>query len=116
MRKLVCLATALVLAVSGAARAEKKDECQAVIEKAIKATGGAENLAKVKAFSCKLKGKFYGMGEGVDYTGEWAVQQPHKLRVQIDSEAGGMKFTFIRVVNGDKVWNKFNDQIGRAHV
>src|SRR5439155_11186790 len=83
-----------------------------VIDKAIKAMGGEEKLAKFKAETFKMKGKFYGMGEGIDYTGEWQVQPPDKIRIQVDGDVGGMKVTFFtQVVNGDKVWQKgFNEE------
>jgi hypothetical protein len=98
-----------VLAV-GAARAEQKSDAKAVVEKAVKAVGGEEKLGKVKAFTFKMKGKWYGMGDGIDYTGEAAVEVPDKSRVRIDSGVGDMKFTFIQVSNGDKLWSKLNDQ------
>jgi len=107
--RIVYLALTLTLTMAGTARADKQADAKAVIDRAIKATGGAAKLAQFKAETFKGKGKFYGMGEGVDYTGEWAVQHPDKMRVQIDGEAGGMKFTFVRVVNGGKVWAKFGD-------
>src|SRR5262249_51826076 len=70
---------------------------------------GAETLAKFKGRTFKGKGKYYGMGEGIDYTGEWAVQHPDKMRVHIETEAGGMKLSFVRVTNGDKFWSKMGD-------
>jgi outer membrane lipoprotein-sorting protein len=113
MRRFVCLAVALAVVAAGAARAEKKEEktdCKAVIEKAIKAAGGEEKLAKAKAFTFKMKGKFYGMGEGIDYTGEVAIQLPDKSRVKIDGEIDNKKVTFFTAVtNGDKVWRKMGD-------
>jgi outer membrane lipoprotein-sorting protein len=109
MRRFVCLATALVVVAAGAARADEKADSKAVIEKAIKAVGGEEKLAKFNSATFKMKGKWYGMGEGIDYTGEVAVQVPDKTRIKIDTGAGDMKFTFIRVVNGDKVWSKLNN-------
>jgi outer membrane lipoprotein-sorting protein len=106
MRRLVCLAVALAVVAAGAARAEEKSDSKAVIEKAIKAVGGEEKLAKVKAHTFKGKGKFYGGGgDGTDYTGEWSVQKPDKMRVEV--KAGD--FTFVQVVNGDKVWRKLGD-------
>ena len=39
------------------------------------------------------------------------MQVPDKMRMKIDTGAGDMKFTFIRVVNGDKVWI----EVGRRH-
>ena len=110
MRGFVCLTAVVALAACGAAHAEDKNEAKAVIDKAIKATGGEEMLAKGKAFTFTMKGKFYGMGDGIDYTGEIAVQVPDKSRVKIDGEIEGKKVTFfIQVVNGDKVWRKVGD-------
>jgi hypothetical protein len=102
----VCLAAALALAVP-AARADEQADLQKVIDKAIKAGGGAENLGKYKASTFKMKGKFYGMGDGIDYTGEVAQQQPDKSRFQIDGEINNMKVTFFtRVTDGKKIWVK----------
>jgi hypothetical protein len=110
MQRLVCLTAALVLMTSGTAFADDKADVKAVIAKAIKAAGGEEKLAKFTGETFKGKGKYYGMGEGIDYTGEWAVQLPDKARVKIDTTAGNMKFTFVRVVNGDKVWRKLGEE------
>jgi hypothetical protein len=107
MRRVVCLAVVLALAAAGPARAEEKADCKAIIAKAIKAAGGEEKLAKIKAYTVKMKGKYYGMGEGFPYTGELAVQLPDKHRIQIDGEIGGEVVTFfIQAVNGDKIWRK----------
>jgi hypothetical protein len=107
MRRIVCLGVILALAAAGAGRAEEKSESKQVIDKAVKAVGGEDKLAKVKAFTFKMKGKFYGMGEGIDYSGEVAVQLPDKSRVKIDGDLNGTKVTFFeQVVNGDKVWLK----------
>jgi outer membrane lipoprotein-sorting protein len=109
MRRIVTLGAALALMTANVVVADEQADMKALIERAIKAQGGEEKITKFKAETFKGKGKFYGNGEGADYTGEWAVQIPDKIRVQIDAEAGNMKFTFIRVVNGDKVWQKFAD-------
>src|SRR5262249_9165742 len=81
MRTCVCLAVALAVAAAGAARADDQADLRKVIDKAIKAMGGEEKLAKYKAETFKMKGKFYGMGEGIDYTGQWQVQAPDKIRI-----------------------------------
>jgi outer membrane lipoprotein-sorting protein len=110
MRRVVCLATVLALAASGAARADEPARLKAIIDKAIKASGGEAKLARLKGETFKGKGKYYGMGEGIDYTGEWSVQPPGKMRVHIESTAGGQTFTFLRVLNGDKLWTKIGDE------
>jgi hypothetical protein len=111
MRKFCALTTGLVLvlaAVDPATAADKVD-VRAVIDRAIKAVGGADKLAKFKGETFKAKGKFYGLGDGVDFTGEWAVQLPKQLRVQIEGDVNGMKFTFTRVSNGNKLWERKMD-------
>jgi hypothetical protein len=100
----------LLFAFAGPSRADDKADLQKVIDKAIKAHGGAEKLEKVKALTFKMKGKFYGMGEeGIDFTGEFASQEPDKSRVEISGEVMGTKFKFVQVVNGDKGWKQIMD-------
>jgi hypothetical protein len=95
----VGMAVGLVFALTGALRAEEPKE---IIEKAIKATGGEEKLAKFKAQTWAAKGTYYGAGEGQPYTAEYAVQLPDKIRVDI-------KNVFILVYDGDKGWMKMGD-------
>ena len=51
---------------------------KALIEKAIKAHGGAEKLSKQKATTMKFKGKIFAVADGLEYTGEIALQCPTK--------------------------------------
>jgi hypothetical protein len=93
------------LAVGVAARADDQKDLKDLVDKAIKAHGGADNIAKQKAMVFKAKGKFYGVGEdGIPYTGTWSVHEPDRLRVEIDAEMGGQAFKFISVVDKDKGW------------
>lgn len=110
MRLSVCLTASLVFAPATGWAEEPK----AVIDKAVKAAGGEEKLASFKARTFKGKGKYYGMGEGIDYTGEWAVQHPDKMRMQISISVNGMTFTMVRVLNGDKLWSKMGDEATEA--
>ena len=111
MRKSWCMtAVALVLAASSLARADDKADARAVIDKAIKAMGGADKLAPVQAVTFKAKGKVHGMGDGIDYTGEWAIQPPDKIRMQMDFDANGMKFTFLLIFDGKQGWMQINGQ------
>jgi hypothetical protein len=87
------------LALAGAAsvRADAPTEPRAVIDKAIKALGGAEKLAKFKADTRTDKGTYYGTGAGLPYTGKYAHVYPDKLRMDIEN-------IFLIVVNGDQGW------------
>jgi outer membrane lipoprotein-sorting protein len=107
----VAVVAAVVLAGAGAARADDDADLKAVIAKAIKAHGGADNLAKYKAGVLKIKGKFYGMGAGIDFTGETAFQAPDRFRLEVEVEVMGQNFKSIQVVNGAKGWIALNDQV-----
>lgn len=99
-----------LLAVVSPARASDDDaKLRDIVNKAIKAHGGADKLKKYKASVTKIKGKFYGMGEGIDYTGTTSLQLPDRLNAMVEADAGGMTFKFRRIVNGDKGWMQFND-------
>ena len=72
MRKVLGCALALVVAV-GARAAE---EPAAIVEKAIKAHGGKEKLAKVKAEQWKGKGVMTMGDQKLPYAISYAFQQP----------------------------------------
>jgi hypothetical protein len=99
------LAITLVL-VSGAwLRADDKaTDAKAIINKAIKATGGEEQLAKYKAVTWKGKGKINLMGTEIEFTIQAAAQPPKQSRGQSEADFNGMKFERLQVVNGDKGW------------
>src|SRR6516165_1807242 len=103
MRRLL-IPCALVLALAALGRADDAADAKAVVEKAIKARGGADNLAKYKADVLKIKGAVHVAGLDIDFTGEISFQQPDKSRAVIEGTVMGTNFKSTRVVNGDKGW------------
>jgi hypothetical protein len=97
-----------MLILAPVVRADDQADAKAIIEKATKAHGGADKLANVKAFTSKMKGKVHVMGLDLDFTGSTAMQEPEKMRVEIESEVMGMKFTSLQVFNKDKAWASIN--------
>jgi hypothetical protein len=93
----MALAALIVLIAASAVRADDQGEARKIVDKAIVAMGGEANLAKYKAMTFKGKGTFYGMGQGLPYTGDWAAEPPHRFRMSIEG-------AFILVLNGDKGW------------
>ena len=79
------------------AAAEEPMKPRTIIDKAIKAAGGEEKLAKYKAVTWKEKGIYYGMGDGIPYTGSYSVQWPNQFRMVIDN-------VMTIVLNGDQGW------------
>src|SRR5262245_11353902 len=72
------------------------DDAMKIVDKAIKAIGRTDK-DKITAVSWKGKGTYYGMGNELAYTGNWATQYPDKSRMEIEN-------AFIIVFNGDKGW------------
>jgi hypothetical protein len=94
----------LLLSVAGPARCDDKADARKIIDKAMKAQGGEEKLAKWKAAAWKGKGTVHVMGNPLPYTGEWAMQWPTQMRMALDLDAGGQKLTFVQVYNNGKAW------------
>lgn len=87
----------VLLIGAGAVRSGDDNEARAIVDKAIKAMGGEAKLAKLKAMTWKEKGTYYGMGDGLPYMGEYAVQWPGQFRMDIQG-------AFTIVLNNDKGW------------
>lgn len=101
----VCV-IALLAAVSPIRADDDTAKLRAVIDKAIKAHGGADNLKKHPASVSKAKGTFYGMGDGIEYTQEISVQHPGQMRIEVDTG----NFKFVQIFDKDKGWRKIGDQ------
>jgi hypothetical protein len=94
--------------VSRAQAGEKREnaEARAIIDKAIKAHGGADKLSQFKAVSAKWIGK-----RKIENVAYWdavyvvTYEMPDKIRfdIEVDNPKGG-KVAFSRVVNGKKGW------------
>jgi zinc protease len=99
MRKILytLMAFSLLLTASGFAQQGGSKDANAILDKAIQATGGEAKLAKYKALSFKEKGTYYGMGKGMPYTAKYAMQYPGQFRMEIDG-------FFIKVLDHDKGW------------
>ena len=81
------------------------EDAKAILDKAIKALGGEEKLAKVDAFSIKAKGTVVFNGNENDSTTEVTVKGLDHIR----REFGNDQFHGVVVLDGDKGWRKFGD-------
>jgi hypothetical protein len=110
MRKVVQMGTVLgvVLTFTGLGRAA--DDAQAILDKALKAHGGLEKLAKLKSsgVQSKAKGQVNQLG-GIDITME-IFGQDGKFKHIIRGEVMGNKFTQTQVFNGENFWININGQ------
>jgi hypothetical protein len=97
------LAAGLLCFLPVGARAQ--DETKAILDKAIKAHGGAEKLAKEMAAHTKSKGTLSVAGMDLNITEETFVHAG-RLKSVLQLEAGGQTFNVTTVFNGEKAWVK----------
>jgi hypothetical protein len=102
------LGALLVLADFGRSGGDK--DLRAIIDKAITAHGGEAKLAKYPAQTLKGTGKYYGMGEPIDYNLEIAANDK-KFRFGMDMRVMNFDLKIVVVVNGEKGWEKVNDDV-----
>lgn len=110
MKHIFGVALAVVVAAwlgSSAPAADDKD-ATAVLDKAIKALGGADKLA-AKAFSWKVKGTLVFNGSDNEFTSTSTAQGLDHLRGEFNGDFGGNKITAVTVLKGDKGWRKFGE-------
>lgn len=84
--------------------AEPKEEVRAIIQKAIKAHGGEEKLAKIQAIRDKSKGTLEINGAEAAFTSESVYSLAGKLSATIQIEIMGQSIALKQVVTGDKAW------------
>lgn len=97
----------LVLGLATKTRAD--DDLKTVIDKAIKAHGGEEQIAKLKAGRSKAKGTIDVAGMSVAFTQQTAFMLPDKFKDLLQLEINGMQIAVQTVLNGDKISIKAGD-------
>src|ERR1700685_1989041 len=107
----VTLAAGLVLGLAHAA-ARAADDPKAVIDKAVKALGGADKLALAKACSWKSKGKLKIMDNEGNFSNKVTFQGLDHFRQEFEGDFDGNAIKGVVVLAGDKGWRKFGDQSG----
>jgi hypothetical protein len=109
MRKLTCALLLAIVAFGIPISSQAGDDkaAQAVVEKAIKALGGAENLGKVKAATWKSKVKMNFGGNENDMTSQVTMQGLERFRQDLEGDFQGNPAKIIFVINKDKGWRQF---------
>src|SRR5262249_4398512 len=89
---------------------EAQEEVRSIIDKAIRAHGGEEKLAKVKSVRAKSKGTIHFGGVRAAYTNTESWQLPDRIKVVTEIDNQGQKLRLIQVLNRDKGWVSLNGQ------
>jgi hypothetical protein len=98
----------LMSGVSSPIRADDKDTT-AILDKAIKALGGEEKLSKATAVSWKSKGTITFNGSDNEISSQATLQGLDHYRSEFEGKFGDNEIKGVTVLNGDKGWQKFND-------
>jgi negative regulator of sigma E activity len=109
MRKVLfgamALTVGLALAVPSSAQAQEA-EVKTVLDKAIKAIGGADKAKQLDqgAYTAKAKGNIEAMGMKIDFTLEAFSQPPNKSKAIINISVNGMQIEIVQAFDGNKGW------------
>src|ERR1043166_574197 len=104
--RLVAVCSAFGLMLAGRAHA---DDANAVLDKAIKALGGEEQLTKVKAAAWKSKGTITFQGNDNEVSMSYTAQGLDHFRQEFEGEFGGNKVKGVTLLAGDKGSRSFGD-------
>lgn len=105
MRRFTIPAAMLCLVAGLGSLAKAQDDPKAILDKAIKAAGGAEKLGKIKMLSLKTKGKISFGGMESEMTTAMTYESPNNSRNEFEGSFG----KGVSVIAGDKAWMKFGD-------
>jgi hypothetical protein len=90
---------------------QAQDQARALIDQAIKAHGGADQLVKARAVWDRHRGTIYLMdGTILSFTAESTVQLPGQFKNVIQTEFKTTKVTLVQVLNGDAGWQSINGE------
>jgi len=108
MYKLLFGAAFLAIATGRVVTADDQADARAIVDEAIKASGGEAALGKFVAAYFKVKGTGFDADQKIPVSFEWFMQGKDKLRTLLYDDQN--KLTEIEVVNGKEGWVKDDNQ------
>jgi hypothetical protein len=110
-RSVLVLGLCLLVSVPLSAGEEEQKVAQATLDKAIKAMGGAEAVAKMKSVTWKAKAKVSVDGTDVTTNEDWSAKGIDKYHVDFNITINSNNVDGSMVLNGDKGWSKVKDKV-----
>jgi hypothetical protein len=105
------LAVAPLLAVTGPGRA---DDARAVVERAVKAHGGADKLTQLRQYRERTRGVVFP-GEGKRaFTLDTTIRLPDQFRSVLVADLGTARLEVIQVCEGSKGWVSDNGRVSEV--
>lgn len=107
----VCAITGLTFLVTASGiLADETGSAMSIVDRAIKAHGGAEKL-NAAGQSWKANGKMMMGGADMPYSIEYFVLFPGKVRFDMDMDQGGQKVKLVVATNGKTAWQQAMGQV-----
>jgi hypothetical protein len=110
MRRLILGSLAVALVLGCVPFAFAQEEVKAIIDKAVKAHGGAEKIDRMKCVQSKSKGKLELFGSSIDMTQEVSIKYPGKFKEVAEIDINGQKVKVISTFDGSKASITANGQ------
>jgi RNA polymerase sigma factor (sigma-70 family) len=98
---------------AAAVHADALADLRALLNKGIRAAGGAEKLGKFTAGTCKITGKDAARPNET-FTFEASLQGSDQVKLDGEAEHQGAQQKAVIVANGDRAWARFGDQVKDA--
>lgn len=103
------LAAALVVGANAPAQTDGDKEATAILDRGIKALGGAEKFGKAPAYQLKAKGTIAAGGNEGTFTAQSTIQGLDNYRSEFEADIGGNQIRSTTVFAAAKGWQKFGD-------
>jgi hypothetical protein len=113
MRKSVCAAAVVGLSLWLCPARAEEDPARAVLDRAVKALGGADKLGQLQGVSFRSQGIFQAGDQKVEMSGDVNAQALHRFRWQISVTFMGRTESGVLVLDGDKGWIQGGGQQAR---
>jgi len=94
----------LLIVLVMACPASAQNEARVILDKAAKAHGGKEKLARIKGLQVTCKGSMDLMGLCVDYTQESTIDFSGKVKETVEASAHGRRGRVTTIFDGKQGW------------
>src|SRR5262245_58050954 len=100
--------TVVLLLLAGGGPLLAQETPVGILERAIKAHGGMEQLSRVRADKVRVKGTVHLLGKTVAFEGETMVQLPAQFKHVVQTTIDNRMYLFVQVLNGQQAWVTLN--------
>jgi hypothetical protein len=110
-RRAIILSGIVLWCLTSSARsADDQVVARKIVDQAVKALGGAEQLAKMKSLAWKSKSKLTFGDAMADLNEDWFAKGVGKFHVDVTATINGNNVNGTVVISGDKGWIKARDK------